>query len=398
MNEMDVQNVEDGLLAPVYQKFPIEIFKGKDFTVWDKSGKEYLDFMGGYGVAIVGHCNPSVVKAINEQASRLMICHSSMYNEARAIFLRKILDVVPSQMGRVYMSNSGAEAVECALKVAKKYTGRKNIVAMTGSYHGKTFGALSATWNPKYRSSFEPLLPGFSFVPYADSSELEKSVTEETGAVIIEPIQGESGVLMPPEGYLREVRRICDDKGALLIFDEIQSGLGRSGRFWASEHSGVIPDIMCIAKGIAGGVPMGVTVARDDIMASFKLGDHTSTNGGNPLACAAATATLDFIVEKDLVNNAAKMGKLLSSGFSDMGKEHRIIRDSRGQGLMLALELRFEVKPLLMDALKKGLLLLYSGRNILRFLPPLTIGLAQVTRCLEILEEVISAEEKARFN
>ena len=398
MNEMDVQNVEDGLLAPVYQKFPIEIFKGKDFTVWDKSGKEYLDFMSGYGVAIVGHCNPSVVKAINEQASKLMICHSSMYNEARAIFLRKILDVVPSQMGRVYMSNSGAEAVECALKVAKKYTGRKNIVAMTGSYHGKTFGALSATWNPKYRSSFEPLLPGFSFVPYADSSELEKSVTEETGAVIIEPIQGESGVLMPPEGYLREVRRICDDKGALLIFDEIQSGLGRSGRFWASEHSGVIPDIMCIAKGIAGGVPMGVTVARDDIMASFKLGDHTSTNGGNPLACAAATATLDFIVEKDLVNNAAKMGKLLSSGFSDMGKEHRIIRDSRGQGLMLALELRFEVKPLLMDALKKGLLLLYSGRNILRFLPPLTIGLAQVTRCLEILEEVISAEEKARFN
>ena len=398
MNEMDVQNVEDGLLAPVYQKFPIEIFKGKDFTVWDKSGKEYLDFMGGYGVAIVGHCNPSVVKAINEQASKLMICHSSMYNEARAIFLRKILDVVPSQMGRVYMSNSGAEAVECALKVAKKYTGRKNIVAMTGSYHGKTFGALSATWNPKYRSSFEPLLPGFSFVPYSDSSELEKSVTEETGAVIIEPIQGESGVLMPPEGYLREVRHICDDKGALLIFDEIQSGLGRSGRFWASEHSGVIPDIMCIAKGIAGGIPMGVTVARDDIMTSFKLGDHTSTNGGNPLACAAATATLDFIVEKDLVNNAAKMGKLLSSGFSDMGKEHRIIRDSRGQGLMLALELRFEVKPLLMDALKKGLLLLYSGRNILRFLPPLTIGLAQVTRCLEILEEVISAEEKARFN
>ncbi|MCZ6725212.1 MAG: aspartate aminotransferase family protein [Thaumarchaeota archaeon] len=395
---MDVQNVEDGLLAPVYQKFPIEIFRGKDFTVWDKSGKEYLDFMSGYGVAIVGHCNPSVVKAINEQASKLMVCHSSMYNEARAIFLRKILDVVPSQMGRVYMSNSGAEAVECALKVAKKYTGRKNIVAMTGSYHGKTFGALSATWNPKYRSSFEPLLPGFSFVPYADSSELEKSVTEETGAVIIEPIQGESGVLVPPEGYLREVRRICDDKGALLIFDEIQSGLGRSGRFWASEHSGVIPDIMCIAKGIAGGVPMGVTVARDDIMASFKLGDHTSTNGGNPLACAAATATLDFIVEKDLVNNAAKMGKLLSSGFSDMGKEHRIIRDSRGQGLMLALELRFEVKPLLMDALKKGLLLLYSGRNILRFLPPLTIGLAQVTRCLEILEEVISAEEKARFN
>lgn len=398
MNEIDVQNVEDRLLAPVYQKFPIEISKGKDFTVWDKSGREYLDFMGGYGVAIVGHCNPSVVKAINEQASKLIICHSSMYNDARATFLQKILDVVPSQMGRVYMSNSGAEAVECALKVARKYTGRKNIVAMTGSYHGKTFGALSATWNPKYRSSFEPLLPGFSFVPYADISELEKSVTEETGAVIIEPIQGESGVLVPPEGYLREVRRICNDKGALLIFDEIQSGLGRSGRFWASEHSGVIPDIMCIAKGIAGGVPMGVTVARDDIMASFKLGDHTSTNGGNPLACAAATATLDFIVENDLVNNAAKMGKLLLSGFSDLSKEHKIIRDSRGHGLMLALELRFEVKPLLMDALKKGLLLLYSGRNILRFLPPLTIGSTQVTRCLEILEEIISAEEKARFN
>ena len=160
----------------------------------------------------------------------------------------------------------------------------------------------------------------------------------------------------------------------------------------------MIPDIMCIAKGIAGGVPMGVTVARDDIMASFKLGDHTSTVGGNPLACAAASATLDFIVEEDLVNNAAKMGKLLSSGFSDMAKEHKIIRESRGQGLMLALELRFEVKPLLMDALKKGLLLLYSGRNILRFLPPLTIGVAQVTRCLEILEEIISAEEKARFN
>ncbi len=398
MTDIDAQKVEDDLLAPVYQKFPVDLFKGKDFTVWDKSGKEYLDFMGGYGVAIVGHCNPSVVNAIKEQASKLLICHGSMYNDARAIFLRKILDVVPNQMGRVYMSNSGAEAVECALKVAKKYSGKKNIVAMTGSYHGKTFGALSATWNPKYRDSFEPLLPGFSFVPYADISELEKIVTDKTGAVIIEPIQGESGVLVPPEGYLREVRRICNDRGALLIFDEIQSGLGRSGRFWASEHSGVIPDIMCIAKGIAGGVPMGVTVARDDIMASFKLGDHTSTVGGNPLACAAASATLDFIVEEDLVNKAAKMGKLLSSGFSDMAKEHKIIRESRGHGLMLALELRFEVKPLLMDALKKGLLLLYSGRNILRFLPPLTIGVAQVTRCLEILEEIISAEEKARFN
>ncbi len=397
MNEIDNQKVEDGSLAPVYQKFPIEISKGRDFTVWDKSGNEFLDFMGGYGVAIVGHCNPSVVNAISDQASKLLICHGSMYNDARAVFLRKIREVVPSPLSRVYLSNSGAEAVECALKVAKKYSGRKKIVAMTGSYHGKTIGALSATWNPKYRTSFEPLLPGFSFVPYADIYELEKSVTEETGAVIIEPIQGESGVLVPPEGYLKEVRHICDERGALLIFDEIQSGLGRTGRFWAFEHSGVIPDIICIAKGIAGGVPMGVTVAKDEVMASFKLGEHTSTVGGNPLACAAATATLDFIVKNDLVNNAAKMGKLLASGLSDMSKEHKIIRESRGQGLMLALELRFEVKHLLMDALKKGLLLLYSGRNILRFLPPLTIGVAQVTKCLEIVEETISAEEKLRL-
>lgn len=397
MSEQDNQKVEDASLAPVYQKFPIEISRGRDFTVWDTSGKEYLDFMGGYGVAIVGHCNPSVVNAINEQANKLLICHGSMYNDVRAGFLRKILEVVPSNLSKVYLSNSGAEAVECALKVAKKYSGRKNIIAMAGSYHGKTFGALSATWNPKYRASFEPLLPGFSFVPYADIPELEKSVTEETGAVIIEPIQGESGVLVPPEGYLKEVRRICNEKGALLIFDEIQSGLGRSGRFWAFEHSGVIPDIMCIAKGIAGGVPMGVTIAKDEVMSSFKLGDHTSTVGGNPLACAAASATLDFIVKNDLVSNATKMGKLLASGLSDMSKDHKIIRESRGQGLMLALELRFDIKPLLMDALKKGLLLLYSGRNILRFLPPLTIGVAQVTRCLEIVEQIISAEERVRF-
>ncbi|MFQ6010711.1 MAG: aspartate aminotransferase family protein, partial [Nitrososphaerales archaeon] len=211
MNEINYQEVEDASFAEVYQKLPIQAFKGKDFTIWDKSGKEYLDFMGGYGVAIVGHCNPSVVAAINEQANRLLICHGSMYNEARAIFLQKLHRLAPSRLSKAYLSNSGAEAVECALKVAKKYQGRKNVVAMTGSYHGKTSGALSATWNPKYRTSFEPLLPGFTFAPYANINELEKSVTEATAAVILEPIQGESGVLIPPNGYLKEVRRICSD-------------------------------------------------------------------------------------------------------------------------------------------------------------------------------------------
>jgi len=387
---------EDQYLGNLYQRFPVTIEKALGSHVWDTDNNEYIDCMGGYGVALVGHRNERVVNAIKSQIEKVITVHSSFYNKTREEFLQTLIDVAPAGLSQVHLNNSGAESVEAGIKFARKFTGRKGMVAMKGSYHGKSMGALSLTFSPKYRESFQPLVEKVTFSPYGDIDALQTAVDKDTAFVILEPIQGESGIHVPPDGFLQDVRKICDENGSLLVFDEIQSGLGRTGRMWASEHWETTPDIMCLAKGIAGGVPMGVTLVRPDILSVMKKGEHSSTFGGNPLACAAGTATLQALTQDGLVENAKNMGEKFLRGLNDLKSKHKIIREVRGKGLMIGVELKFEVKDILMEGIKKGLLLLYSGRNILRLLPPLVISDEDVTKSLQILDELLTNEEGRR--
>jgi LysW-gamma-L-lysine/LysW-L-ornithine aminotransferase len=389
-------NGEDQYLGHIYQRFPVNIARGKGAKVWDTSDREYIDCMGGYGVAIVGHCNDRVVQAIRTQVEKLIVCHMSLYNDTRLKFLRKLSTIIPAGLDKIFFSNSGAEAVEAALKFSRKFTGKAGVVAMNGAYHGKTFGALSVTHNEKYRKSFQPLLQGVKFVPYADPSKVEDAIDETIGTVIVEPIQGETGIIVPPDNFIKSIRKICDQHKLVLVFDEIQSGLGRTGKMWAGQHWNTVPDIMCLAKGIAGGVPMGLTVARNEIIECIKTGEHSSTFSGNPLACAAGYATLEALTEDKLVENAEKTGRYFKENLLMLKERHRIIREIRGLGMMLGVELRFDVKDILLDAMQRGLLMLYSGKNIIRLLPPLVMDEQTVSRAIHIIDLVLSEEEKRR--
>ena len=387
---------EEEFMGNLYQRFPVTIRKGSGSTVWDDAGKQYIDCMGGYGVALVGHRNERVVKALQAQLEEIITVHSSLYNTTRLQFLKKLISVSPQGLSQVHLNNSGAEAIEAAIKFARKHTGKKRMIAMRGSYHGKSMGALSLTFNPKYRKSFAPLVDEVEFIPFGDKDALQNAVNDETAMVIMEPIQGESGIHVAPDGFLQKARSVCDENGALLVFDEIQCGLGRTGRMWACDHWDTRPDILCTAKGIAGGVPMGATLAKPEIIASISKGEHSSTFGGNPLACAAADATITALQEDGLIQNAANIGAMLIDGLKKLAETHPIIREVRGMGLMIGVELKFDVKDILMDAIDKGVLLLYSGRNVLRFLPPLSISQQEVQKVLVVLDDLLSMEEKRR--
>ncbi len=389
-------NGEDNYLANLYQRFPVNVARGKGAKVWDTAGKEYIDCMGGYGVALVGHCNDRVVEAIKKQAETLITAHMSVYNDTRLQFMQKMAAVAPPGLSKMFFTNSGTESVEAALKFARKYTGKAGVIAMNGAYHGKTFGALSVTYNEKYRKSFMPLLEGVKFVPYSEPEKLEEAIDDSIGAVILEPIQGETGIIVPPDNLIPKIREICDRRKLVLIFDEIQAGLGRTGKMWAGQNWNTTPDIMCLAKGIAGGVPMGLVLSRQEIMDAMKLGEHSSTFGGSPLACAAASATMDALTQDGLVENAARVGKHFKESLLRLKEKHRIIREVRGLGMMLGVELRFEVKDVLFDGISHGLLTLYSGRNIIRLLPPLVMDEATVSRAVEIMDSVLTREEQRR--
>ena len=387
---------EDKYLGNLYQRFPVTIEKGLGAHVWDVNNKEYIDCMGGYGVALVGHRNERVVSAIKSQIDKIITVHSSLYSKTREEFLETLFKVAPKGLTQAHLNNSGAEAIEAGMKFARKFTGKKGMVSMNGSYHGKSMGALSLTFNPKYRKSFQPLVEKVTFSPFGNIESLRDTIDDDTAFIILEPIQGESGIHVAPDGFLQDVRKLCDDNGILLIFDEIQAGLGRTGRMWASEHWDTAPDILCIAKGIAGGVPMGVTMVRPDILDCISKGEHSSTFGGNPLSCAAGTATLQALTQDGLIDNANKMGKLFREGLERLKEKHTIIREIRGKGLMIGIELKFEVKNILMEGIEKNLLLLYSGRNILRLLPPLVISEEDVIKSLDILDELLTNEESRR--
>jgi acetylornithine/LysW-gamma-L-lysine aminotransferase len=389
-------NDEDRYVGALYQRFPVNIAKGKGTRVWDTAGKEYIDCMGGYGVALIGHCNDRVVNAIKRQAEILITAHMSTYNDTRLRFMEKIASVAPPSLNKIFFANSGAESVEAALKFARKYSGRHGVIAMNGGYHGKTFGALSVTHSEKYRKSFMPLLDGVKFVPYSDPSLLEEVIDDTIGCVILEPIQGETGIIVPPDDLLPKIREICNRRNLVLIFDEIQSGLGRTGKMWAGQNWNTTPDIMCLAKGIAGGIPMGLVLAKQEIMDTMKLGEHSSTFGGSPIACAAGTATMEALIDDKLIDNAAKMGVHFKEGLNRLQEKHKIIRQVRGIGMMLGVELRFDVKDILFDGIRRGLLILYSGRNILRLLPPLVMDETTVSRAVDIIDIILTNEEKRR--
>ena len=385
---------EDKFMGNLYQRFPVVIEKGKGAHVWDVYGKEYIDCMGGYGVALVGHQNERVNKAIKEQIDKIITVHSSLYNKTREEFLKILIGLAPKGLTQVHLNNSGAEAVEAAIKFARKFTRKKGMVAMKGSYHGKSFGALSITFNPKYRKAFAPLVEKVSYASFGDIDNLRSVIDDDTAFIILEPIQGESGINVAPEEFLQEVRKLCDERGILLIFDEIQAGLGRTGRLWACDHWNTAPDIMCLAKGIAGGVPMGATLVKPEILGSMSKGEHSSTFGGNPLSCAAGIAALKSLTEDGLIENSEKMGKIFREGLESLKEKHTIIREIRGKGLMIGVELKFEVRNILMNLIKEGVLMLYSGRNILRILPPLVISEQDIAKVLQILDVVLTKEEE----
>jgi len=388
-------DVENRILASTYSKIPIVAVRGRGARIWSIDGREYVDCMGGYGVALVGHCHPRIVEAIRKQSEKLIVCHGSIYNDARAEFLEKLISIAPKGLDKIFLSNSGAEAVEAALKIARKYTGRKVFVSMMGGYHGKTMGALSVTWREDYRRPFEPLIGEIKFAPYGDIDKLKSLATDDVAAIIIEPVQGESGVRIPPDGYLKEVRELCDEKGILLIFDEVQCGLGRTGKMWASQHWGIAPDILCVAKGLASGIPIGATIAPREVMDKLSVGEHTSTFGGNPIACAAGSATIDVLLTEKLPDRAWEYGCIFKRMLEDKLSEYKVVREVRGLGLMIAFDLRLPaVKDIVLGAAANGLLILYSGRTTIRLLPPLVIGREEIEFAVSVLEKLVASEEE----
>ena len=389
--------MEDAHGAKVYAKKPVVIVRGSGALLYDLEGNEYVDCAGGYGTCIVGHTHPKVVAAISEQAAKLISCHGSTYNDARAELFSKLLTIAPKELDRFFLSNSGAEANECAIKISRKFTGRRKIVAFKGGFHGKTYGALSATWDAKYRKNFEPLLPDFTHIPYGNSEAAKAEITKDTAAVLVEPIQGEGGIRPSPMDWLPLLKDLTRDTGALLVADEIQSGFGRTGKMFACEHYGVKPDILCIGKGIASGLPLSITATDDEKMGALQVGEHTTTFGGNPIVCAAAAATIDALHDDHLVSNAAKVGLYLKNELLNVQKQLRIVREVRGMGLMIGVEMRFDVYPILTSALSQGILMLDAGRNVLRFLPPLVIDQSTVDRVVSGLRTIMEKEQLAKL-
>ncbi|RLI15021.1 MAG: aspartate aminotransferase family protein [Candidatus Hecatellales archaeon] len=397
LNREEVIRLENKWIAPVFHRRPVVAVRGRDAILWDADGRQYVDCMAGYGAAFLGHCHPKVVEAVKAQAEKLLACHGSVYAEARARLLRQIERIAPKGFGKIFLSNSGTEAVELAFKAARKYTGKREIIAMMRGFHGKTFGALSATWNPKYRAPFEPLLPGVKFAPYGKAEKVREAVTPDTAAVIVEPVQGEGGIYVAPEGYLEELREICDQHGIILIFDEIQTGFGRTGRLFAYEHWNVLPDILCLAKAAGSGVPIGITLTLDEILGGFSIGEHSSTFSGNPLACAAAAATIEVLVEGRLWERAEALGSLFKKLLTAMAEKYRVVKEVRGLGLMLGVEYRFDILDILNGLLERGVISLSSGTRILRFLPPVSITEAQIEYVVEKLEECTKLLEEGKM-
>ncbi|MGD0281215.1 MAG: acetylornithine transaminase [Dissulfurispiraceae bacterium] len=382
-------------LMHTYNRFPVVLRKGRGMRVWGADGKEYLDFLGGIAVNVLGHCHPKVVVAIQKQAQRL-IHVSNYYHIEPQIKLAKLL-VTNSFADKVFFCNSGAEANEAAIKLARKYAKehfeheRYEIISALKSFHGRTLAALTATGQSKFQKGFEPLVPGFRHVQFNDIQALEAAITGKTCAVMLEPIQGEGGVNVPADDYLMKVRELCDRHELLLILDEVQTGMGRTGKLFAYEHYNIIPDIMTLAKGLGGGVPIGALLATDKVAAVFKPGSHASTFGGNPLACAAAIATLEAILEDGFVmDHCNRMGEYFIGRLMQLKESLDQIVDVRGKGLFIGAELTRDGMPIVKACLDRGILInCTGGGNVLRFTPPLIVEEKEIDVLVELLEELL---------
>jgi predicted acetylornithine/succinylornithine family transaminase len=379
-------------IANTYSRFPLVLVRGEGCKVWDSEGREYLDFVAGLAVCNLGHCHPRVVEAIQDQ-SRKLIHVSNFYHIEPQIELAKLL-VKNSFADRAFFCNSGAEANEAAIKLAKKYAkdishaDRFEIISMEKSFHGRTMLTMSATGQEKIQKGFDPLVPGFTYIPFNDIEAARRAATPRTCAIIVEPIQGEGGVNCPSPGYLKGLRELCSERGILLIFDEIQVGMGRTGPLFAHEHEGVYPDVMTLAKSLAGGVPIGAMVATEEVATSFSPGTHASTFGGNPLATAAGVAALTVMLEDNVLENCRGVGNHFLSRLMDLKGKFPFIKEVRGRGLILGMELDFEGKDIVNQCMDDGFLINCTMGNVLRFLPPLIITLEEVDRLIEALDGI----------
>jgi LysW-gamma-L-lysine/LysW-L-ornithine aminotransferase len=377
--------LEDKYASGVYAKRQIALVKGQGARVWDADGKEYIDCAGGTAVASVGHANPKVLRAVARQANTMISCQEMFYNDKRALVMEKICNL--SGMGRIFLCNSGTEAAEAALKFARLLTKRTEIVAAMRGFHGRTMGALSATWEKKYREPFEPLVPGFKHIPYNDIEALEAAVTYQTAAVILEVIQGEGGIRPADPDFLKRARELCTEKGALLIIDEIQTGFCRTGKWFAKDHYGLQPDILCVAKAVGGGLPMGATLLASHIGPLPPM-VHGTTFGGNPLSCAASLAAIGYMEEHHLPERAAKHGDWFMAELSKI--QSPLIREVRGKGLLVGIELKQKVAPYLQALMQKGVLAINAGMTVIRFVPPLVIPQQDLGIVARTVEEVLN--------
>ena len=387
---------EDTYTSGVYSKRPVAIVRGQGALLWDDAGREYLDCAAGHGVANPGHGRPEIAAAISEQALRLVTCPEIVYNDTRARLLERLAHLLPMEQARIFLCNSGTEAVEGAIKFARLATGRTGIIATLRGFHGRSMGALSATWEPHYREPFAPLVPGFTHIRYNNLAAASEAINEDTAAVLVELVQGEGGVHPATQEYIDGLAQLCHERGALLIVDEIQTGFGRTGRLFASQLYNVEPDILCLAKSLAGGIPMGAICLGRRVQESGRIGKgvHGTTFGGNPVACAAALATLDIFERENLAERAAELGEYALQRLRAI--QSPLIREVRGRGLLLGIELSTKVQPYLEQLCERGILALPAGPRVLRLLPPLVITREQLEYALDVVEELLGGSPTTR--
>ena len=392
MNKEEVIGLDKKYVMHTYSRIPLVIDRGEGVRVWGKDGKEYLDFISGIGVNAIGHCHPEVAGAINCQTKKLFHCSNLYYIELEAKLAKALCDI--SFADKVFFSNSGAEANEAAIKLARKFGSKQNgkpyeIITMKDSFHGRTITTLKATGQTKYQDGFGPFTPGFRYAPFNDLKSVRSSISDETCAIMMEPVQGEGGLNVACQDFLKGLRQLCDEKGILLILDEVQCGLGRTGKLFAYEHYGIEPDIMTLAKPLAGGMPIGATLAREKIASFFEPGNHASTFGGNPVVCSAALAFLKVVEEEGLVEGAKEKGQYFREELEKLREAFSFIKEIRGKGLMIGLELTFPGKGIVEECREKGLLINCTAENVLRFLPPLIIRKKDIDEAVKILRDVM---------
>ena len=392
----EVRRLAEQYLMNTYTRQPISIVRGRGARVYDMEGREYLDFVAGIAVNVLGHGHPDLIVAIQKQAQHLIHASNLYYTEPQVSLAQALVDHSFAQ--KVFFCNSGAEANEAAIKLSRRYAhekygaGRHEILTMRNSFHGRTMATLTATGQEKVQKGFEPLLPGFAYVPFNDLHAIEQAVSEKTAAVMLEPIQAEGGVHVAERAYLNGLRELCRQRDILLIFDEVQTGMGRTGTLFAYEQMGVEPDIMTLAKGLGGGVPIGACLAREYVAQAFVPGTHASTFGGNPLACAAGLAVLKVLLEGKILDQARRMGEYLRKGLDACKESRRSIKEVRGLGLLQGMELNIDSKAVVADCLSRGVLINSPGERILRFVPPLIISQGEIDRLLDVLSQIFGKQ------